>query len=216
MQNLAFQDKNSEYYTHEKAWMVPFVKEGPNVVFDLGCASGMLGSKLLAGGRAKEIFGAEIFKPAAEAAAKVYKQVHIGDIEEMQLDYAGTFDYVICGDILEHLKDPYKVLKRIHNWLKPGGSVLVCVPDVRNFRVLRDLVFRGDWEYVSSGILDGTHLRFFTRRSCQRMLQEAGFEIYHAEMIIYGPKKTLFNKATLGVFEEFLATQVFCCGRKVN
>jgi O-antigen biosynthesis protein len=214
MQNVAFQDKDSEYYTREKSWMVPFVETGPNIVLDLGCASGRLGKRLLDAGKAKELIGAEIFPAAAEEAAKLYKKVYVGDVEETEFDYDGYFDYVICGDILEHLKDPYRVVKRIHSWLKPGGSLLVCVPDVRNFRVLRDLVWHGRWEYVSSGILDKTHLRFFTRSTCREMLEEAGFEVYHSQMIIYGPKKNIFNRITAGLFSEFLATQVFCCGRK--
>lgn len=213
MQDTAFQAKDSEYYTHDKGWMIPFIKEGPNVIFDLGCASGRLGQRLLESGRASQMFGVEIFEAAAREAS-YYTKVHVGDIEVLDIQYPATFDYVICGDILEHLKDPYKVMKRIHGWLKPGGSVLVCVPDVRNFRVLRDLIFRGDWEYVSSGILDATHLRFFTRKSSRRMLQDAGFEVYHSQMVIYGPKKKCFNACTLGLFKEFLATQVFCCGRK--
>lgn len=214
MQNAAFQDKDSEYYTRDKAWMLPLIKEGPNRVLDLGCASGRVGQKLLETGRAKELIGAEIFASAAAEAAKIYNKVYVGDVEESELPYVDHFDYVICGDILEHLKDPYTVVRRISTMLKPGGSLLVCVPNVRNFRVLKNLIFRGQWEYVSSGILDRTHLRFFTRRSCRRMLEEAGLRVYHEEMIVYGPRKKLVNRATLGLFREFLATQVFCCGRK--
>jgi 2-polyprenyl-3-methyl-5-hydroxy-6-metoxy-1,4-benzoquinol methylase len=214
MQNPAFQDKDSEYYTREKSWMVPLVKRGPNVILDLGCASGRLGKRLLADGKAKELIGAEIFAPAAEEAAKIYKKVYVGDVEEIDLEYSDYFDYVICGDILEHLKDPYRVVERISTWLKPGGSLLACVPNVRNFRVLRNLIFRGEWNYVSSGILDRTHLRFFTRSSCRRMLADVGLDVYHEKMIIYGTKKTIFDTVTLGCFAEFLATQVFCCARK--
>jgi O-antigen biosynthesis protein len=214
MQNTAFQDKDSEYYTRDKAWMLPLIKEGPNRILDLGCASGRVGHHLLERGKAREMIGAEIFAPAAEEAAKLYNKVFVGDVEEMAFDYVDYFDYVICGDILEHLKNPYKVVLKISTMLKQGGSLLVCVPNVRNFRVLKSLIFRGQWEYVSSGILDRTHLRFFTRRSCRRMLEEAGLRVYHEEMIVYGPKKKLANHATLGLFREFLATQVFCCGRK--
>jgi len=214
MQNTAFQDKDSEYYTRDKAWMLPLIKAGPNTILDLGCASGRVGQKLLNTGRATELIGAEIFPAAAEEAAKIYNKVYIGDVEAMAFDYENHFDYVICGDILEHLKDPYTMVRRISSMLKPGGSLLVCVPNVRNFRVLKNLLLHGEWEYVSSGILDSTHLRFFTRRSCRRMLEEAGLQVYHEQMILYGPKKNLFDRATFGGFKEFLATQVFCCGRK--
>ena len=214
MQNAAFQESDSEYYTRDKAWMLPLIKQGPNVVFDLGCASGRVGQKLVATGRAKELVGAEIFPPAAEEAARIYDKVYVGDVEGMTFDYDDYFDYVICGDILEHLKDPYQMVRKISKMLKPGGSLLVCVPNIRNFRVLKDLLQHGEWHYVSSGILDSTHLRFFTRRSCRRMLEEAGLHVYHEHMVVYGTKKTLLNRITFGLFKEFLATQVFCCGKK--
>ena len=214
MQNPDYLDKNADYYTREKAWLLPFVEEGPNVVMDLGCGSGRVGRRLLAEKRAVEMHGAEIFPGAAEEAAKIYKKVHVGDVEQIAWEYKTCFDYVICGDLLEHLKDPYEMVRRIFSWLKPGGRILVCVPNIRNFRVLKSLVFRGEWKYVDSGILDQTHLRFFTRRSCARMLTEAGFQVYHYHMVVYGPKKTFADRVSFGLFREFLATQVFCCGRK--
>lgn len=127
---------------------------------DMGCASGRMGEKLLETGKAIEMVGLECFEGAAAEAAKTYK-VHVGDVK-MVFNYESCFDYVICGDILEHLKDPYDIVRQVFRWLKPGGSILVCVPNVRNFRVLNDLVFHGKWEYLSAGILDKTHMRFFT------------------------------------------------------
>jgi 2-polyprenyl-3-methyl-5-hydroxy-6-metoxy-1,4-benzoquinol methylase len=213
MQNTAFVDKDSHYYVRFKWWMLPLIKDGPNIVMDLGCASGVMGRKLLETGKAKEVFGVEIFESAAAEAATIYKKVHVGDIEEMQLDYNGTFDYIICGDILEHLKDPYKIVRLLSLWLKPGGCLFVCLPNVRNYHVVAALVLHGKWDYVSAGIMDRTHLRFFTASSCKQMLLDANFDVYHEQMIISGPKKTFFNRATFGLFREFLAEQTFCCGR---
>jgi 2-polyprenyl-3-methyl-5-hydroxy-6-metoxy-1,4-benzoquinol methylase len=214
MQNTDFLQKDSHYYNRLKWWMLPLIKDGPNVVMDLGCASGVMGSKLLESGKAREVFGVEIFEGAAKQAAVSYKSVHVGDIEEMSLDYSDFFDYVVCADILEHLKDPYRVMRRIFTWLKPGGSILICIPNVRNYHVVSALLFRGKWDYVAAGIMDKTHLRFFTRDSCCRMVSEAGFDVVHQQMMVSGPKKTLFNRATFGLFDEFLADQTFCCGRK--
>jgi 2-polyprenyl-3-methyl-5-hydroxy-6-metoxy-1,4-benzoquinol methylase len=214
MQNTAFHEKDAHYYVRLKWWMLPLVKDGPNIVMDLGCASGVMGRKLLETGKAAEVHGVEIFPDAAEEAARHYTEVHTGDIEEMDLEYENRFDYVICGDILEHLKDPYSVVRRIHQWLKPGGSIFVCVPNVRNYSVVRMLVFRGRWEYHDAGIMDRTHMRFFTRSSCSEMLAEAGFEVYHEQMMIDGARKNFANRVTLGLFGEFLASQTFCCGRK--
>jgi 2-polyprenyl-3-methyl-5-hydroxy-6-metoxy-1,4-benzoquinol methylase len=215
MQNTAFVEKNSHYYVRFKWWMLPLIKDGPNSVMDLGCAAGVMGRKLLEAGKAREVFGVEIFEPVAAEAATIYKKVHVGDIEEMQLDYKACFDYIICGDILEHLKDPYKIARLLATWLKPGGSLFVCVPNVRNYHVLGDLLLHGKWEYVSAGIMDRTHLRFFTASSCRQLLLDAGLEVYHHQMIVSGPKKLFFNRVTFGLFEEFLGEQTFCCGRKL-
>ncbi len=205
-----------KYYIQAKRWMVPYFREGPNTVLDLGCAAGVLGKLLMESGRLGAIDGVELFPSAAMEAAKHYRKVHLGDIEAMQFDYLSEFDYVVCGDILEHLKDPYTVLTKIHSWLKPGGMILVCLPNVRSYRVLTKLVFFGEWEYVSAGILDRTHLRFFTRRSAERMLRDAYFDVVDTKVLVEGVKKKVFNAFTFGVFDEFLASQVFLCGQRRN
>jgi 2-polyprenyl-3-methyl-5-hydroxy-6-metoxy-1,4-benzoquinol methylase len=203
-----------DYYSQIKDWMLPMIKDGPNVIMDLGCASGVLGERLIEVGKAKTMYGVEMFESAAQKAAKTYVKVHVGDAEAMKFDYDTIFDYVTCGDILEHLKDPYTMVSNIYKWLKPGGEIFVCLPNVRNYHVLIDLIFRGKWEYVSAGIMDRTHLRFFTRSSLQTLVRGGGFEVCHHHMLVEGPKKTFFNKLTFGAFDEFLAAQTFCRGRK--
>jgi 2-polyprenyl-3-methyl-5-hydroxy-6-metoxy-1,4-benzoquinol methylase len=141
--------------------------------------------------------------------------VHVGDIEEMNLDYDECFDLVICGDVLEHLRDPGNVLRQIHRWLKDGGRVLCCLPNVRYWRIWRNLIFKGDWRYTSDGIMDQTHLRFFTTKSFKRMLTEASFVVEREEMrIAVGPKHRLFNRMTMGAFQEFLGFQMLFLARK--
>jgi 2-polyprenyl-3-methyl-5-hydroxy-6-metoxy-1,4-benzoquinol methylase len=214
MQNTAFQQKDADYYTRFKWWMLPLIKDGSNVVMDLGCACGLMGRRLREAVKVGEVVGAEIFPAAAAEVKKTCKEVHVGDVEELTPDYENLFEYVICGDVLEHLKEPYHTLQKIYKWSKPGGKVLVCLPNVRNYRLLADLVFGGKWDYVFAGVLDKTHLRFFTRSSCRRMVEEADFKILHEQMIVSGPKKEFFNKVTFGLFNEFLAEQIFHVGEK--
>jgi 2-polyprenyl-3-methyl-5-hydroxy-6-metoxy-1,4-benzoquinol methylase len=214
MENKKVGDNKSIYYNCVKDWMLDYITSKNNTILDLGCATGRLGELLLKNGSAKIVDGVEIYEPAALAAAKIYRLVRTGDIESMDIPYKEEFDYVICGDILEHLKNPDIVVTQIHKWLKPGGCLLVCLPNIRNYRILYKLVFGGDWKYVSKGIMDNTHLRFFTRKSTARMLTDSGFEVYHQHMVIEGKKKNLFNKITFKLFREFLAAQTFVCGRK--
>jgi 2-polyprenyl-3-methyl-5-hydroxy-6-metoxy-1,4-benzoquinol methylase len=99
-------------------------------------------------------------------------------VEKVELPFErGHFDCILYGDVLEHLINPWQVLKEHRSFLRNGGAIICSIPNIRHYRVIRRLVFRGKWEYTDSGILDRTHLRFFTLGSIQKMLEEAGFEI---------------------------------------
>lgn len=202
------------YYNRDRPSLRAWIAQGPNRVLDLGCGSGAIGKKLLDTGAAAEVVGVEIFPGAAQQAAGCYRQVHVGDIEQMELPYGPEFDYAVCGDILEHLKDPYALVRRIRGWLKQGGWLVCSVPNVRHWRVIADLVCRGAWEYCDAGIMDRTHLRFFTRRSCFSMLQNGGFVVEGSRILISGRKYSLLDRMTFGLFEELLGSQIVVKARK--
>jgi O-antigen biosynthesis protein len=208
MLNKAHSSNLDSYYNRERPSLVNLVCPGPNRILDLGCGSGAVGRKLLETGRASSVVGAELFPEAAARAAEHYEQVHTGDVELMELPYRSEFDYVICGDILEHLKDPYTIVKRIHILLKPGGCFICSVPNVRYWRILTDLAFRGAWEYSDAGIMDRTHLRFFTRRSCIQMIQNGGLVVERWGVFLGGRRYHALNAVTLGLLKEFLGTQI--------
>ena len=214
MENLCHKDVDSRYYNFEKTRFHNFIREGPNVVLDLGCGSGQLGKRLIELNRAAEVVGVEIFEGAAINASKYYSKVIRGDIENIELPYREYFDYVVCGDILEHLRDPWVTLQRVHGWLKPDGALIASIPNVRYWRILRDLVFTGRWEYVDSGILDITHLRFFTRKSFIEALAKSNFSIAQQEFWVYGKKQGFFNRMTFGFFREFLGSQFMVLANK--
>jgi 2-polyprenyl-3-methyl-5-hydroxy-6-metoxy-1,4-benzoquinol methylase len=90
--------------------------------------------------------------------------------------WSRTFDVVVCADVLEHLEEPAAVLARVRSWISPGGALFVSLPNVANVAV-RLALLAGRFEYAEAGILDRTHLRFFTRRSARRLVEEAGFRI---------------------------------------
>lgn len=215
MKNPAFLDKKSPYHTQANEFPISLIPDGTNVIMDLGCSSGWIGQNLLEMNKAAEVVGVEIFEPAAQEAMKCYKAVHVGNIEVLTLDYSSYFDVVICGDILEHLKEPFSTIRKIYCWLKDGELIVCSVPNVRYWRVWRDLVFRGVWQYTSEGILDQTHLRFFTTRSFKKMLTEACFAIqYEGMRIAVGLKQQAFNRLTFGLFEEFLGFQILISAQK--
>lgn len=196
-----------------KKEFLPLIPEGPNVVLDIGCGAGRLGRVLREMNKAIEMVGVEIYEPAAEEADKNYNKVHRGNIESLNLPYVEHFDYVICGDILEHLIDPWAMLNKINSMLKKGGALICCIPNIRYWQIITDLLMGGKWEYADAGILDATHLRFFTKRSFIKMLDEANYRVTWLHMSISG-KKMIANKVTFGVFSEFLAPQIMISARK--
>jgi len=95
-------------------------------------------------------------------------------------DWSAPFDAVVCADVLEHLPRPEELLTRIHGWLRPGGTLLVSLPNVANVTV-RAALLAGRFPYADRGILDRTHLRFYTRRSARHLLEGSGFRVRDVE-----------------------------------
>ncbi len=214
MKNPSQNSKTDVYYNRDRPSIQALVKTGPNRVLDLGCGSGAVGKRLKEQGKTAELIGVELFEDAAAQASRVYDKVFTGDIEILDLPYQAHFDYIICGDILEHLKDPYSVVRRIAGWLKPDGQFICSLPNVRHWPVTANLIFRGAWDYRDAGVMDRTHLRFFTRRSCFAMLQDAGFEVIQSRMLIFGRKYQLLNGLTFNLFDEFLGSQIVALAKK--
>jgi 2-polyprenyl-3-methyl-5-hydroxy-6-metoxy-1,4-benzoquinol methylase len=216
MDNLFLNQKDDQYYNFEKTRVVAAIPEGAHRILDIGCSNGRAGSKLLEMGKASEMVGVEIFEAAAKKAEKYYNMVYRDDIEELKLPYDSYFDYVICGDILEHLRDPWTMLGKIHNLLKPDGSLIVTLPNIRYWKIISHLIFLGKWDYTADGILDSTHLRFFTRNSFIRTLIQANYQIVFSEMWVNGRKKNMFNCATFGLLKEYLGSQFMVIAKKIK
>ncbi|HEX8083919.1 MAG TPA: class I SAM-dependent methyltransferase [Solirubrobacteraceae bacterium] len=145
-------------------------------VLDLGCASGYLAAPLTA--RGCTVTGFERDPAAAELARAHCAEVIVGDVESPEDRDAlpGGFDVVVVGDVLEHLADPWSALRFVRGLLAPGGVVILSLPNVAAWPVRLGLL-RGRFEYADLGILDRTHLRFFTRRTAHELARSAGFEV---------------------------------------
>ena len=118
------------------------------------------------------------FPEAGDAAKGRLDEVHIGNVEQLDLPIEpASLDVVLCLDVLEHLIDPWSTITRLATLLKPGGVLIASVPNVRHFRVVLPLLFRGQWKYADFGLMDRTHLRFFTRGSAIELLEAAGLRV---------------------------------------
>ncbi len=156
-------------------------------VLDVGCAAGDLARALRK--RGCLVSGIEYDPVAAEAARPSLENLVIGDLEAMDLDGAiggQRFDVVVFGDVLEHLRDPLAVLRQAPGLLRPGGSVVLSIPNVAHAAVRLSLL-NGDFTYRELGLLDETHLRFFTRASVMQLLEQAGLVAVDVRRTVLGP-----------------------------
>jgi GT2 family glycosyltransferase/2-polyprenyl-3-methyl-5-hydroxy-6-metoxy-1,4-benzoquinol methylase len=166
------------YYDHPRPEVVRLVPTSAKRILELGCAGGALAASLKRR-QACHVTGLEYVAEAARRATGRLDRVIQGDCET--LDFNGVFepeefDCLIAADVLEHLRDPEAMLKRLKPFLKPDAAIVVSIPNVRNANVLRDAV-EGNWTYQDAGILDRTHLRFFTRREIEKMCDRLGYAI---------------------------------------
>jgi 2-polyprenyl-3-methyl-5-hydroxy-6-metoxy-1,4-benzoquinol methylase len=165
------------YPDDARAEMLPFVPRHLGRVLEVGCGRGGFGQLLKERDVDVEVWGIETSAEAcAVAESRIDRIVH-----GMYPDALGTdvpaFDCVVFNDVLEHLQEPGEVLAGTRALLASGGVVVASVPNVRDLRVTYPLVVLGKWEYTDVGLLDRTHLRFFTRSSMLEMFVTAGYEV---------------------------------------
>ncbi len=173
------------YHDHARPELVALIPITTSRVLDIGCGAGTLGAGLKRRGSV-EVVGVEADADAAELARQALDHVHLGDIESLDLPYgAGTFDCIVLADILEHLRDPWSLLKRLVPLLRPRGRLIASLPNVRHWSVLRGLL-EGNWTYLPAGILDRGHLRFFTLTSGQALLEAAGLAVVEVHPVCSG------------------------------
>jgi methionine biosynthesis protein MetW len=147
-------------------------------VLDVGCATGYLAPELARSGCT--VIGVEPDREAAAAAREQCEAVLQGDIEDAacraELEALERFDAIVCGDVLEHLRDPWEALGFLASLLAPGGRVVVSVPNIAHWTGRRALL-RGRFDYAPHGLFDVTHLRFFTRQSAHALVAAAGLRV---------------------------------------
>jgi len=164
------------YFRHPRPEVAALVPATARRVLDIGCGAGALGA-LLKSQRAVEVVGVEMHPTSAAAARQGLDQVIEADVEDPNVSFPeGAFDCVICADVLEHLRQPGAVLAKIRRWLTPDGRLVASVPNVRHHSVIASLL-DGNWTYESAGLLDQDHLRFFTRRELEKLLDRCGFAV---------------------------------------
>ena len=168
-------------YENPRPEVQALVPRGARRILDLGCSSGALGAELRAR-QGAHVVGVELDAGYAEDARARLDEVVQADVEELLADERalaglGRFDCLIAADVLEHLRDPWSVLRRAAELVDPGGAVVVSLPNVRHWGTFYHLGVRGRWPRDPQGVFDATHLRWFTLRDARELLEQAGLDV---------------------------------------
>jgi len=154
-------------------------KDAAIQVLELGCALGVTLNRIQYQWPNASVHGIEYNQDVVNIGIN-YVDILQGDLDVMEFPYEDAqFDYIVCGDVLEHLRDTEAVIRRLRRYLKPEGKMIVSLPNLMHVSVLRPLFLQGDFEYEDAGILDRTHLRFFTAHSIMKMMGRSGYRISH-------------------------------------
>jgi len=147
-------------------------------ILDIGCSKGFVGKKL---SKKHNLYGIDLNPEDAKIAKKYYNEVKIIDIDEKKPAYKHNFfDVIIMADVLEHLKDPLGIIVHFKRFLKKNGLMILSVPNVANIYIRLNLLF-GRFDYGDRGILDRTHLKFFTLKSLRKLVRSSGLIIKKEE-----------------------------------
>jgi 2-polyprenyl-3-methyl-5-hydroxy-6-metoxy-1,4-benzoquinol methylase len=170
-------------------------------VLDVGCASGALGRALKASRPGIDVRGVEPVREQAERARQFLDDVHVGGADDPLPAHWPAPDCVIFADVLEHMVDPWLTLRRFRSVLANGGMVIASIPNVANQSVLRGLL-RHRFDYATHGILDRTHLRFFTRDTALEMFEQAAFSIHRVGRVMEGLGQKPLGRFVRGLIER--------------
>ena len=205
-----YSSKPDDYYELSRAEMVPFVPETSRSILEVGCSSGAFGALLKERHPGITVWGIEPDVQASRIATGRLDRVITGTFSADMLELNGQrFDAICFNDVLEHLANPEEALTGCRNLLDPGGVVVASIPNILFFYQISKILIEQDWKYEEFGIMDNTHLRFFTRKSIVRMFETTGYDVEKIEGInaFAGKKYKIANILTLGRLSDWKFVQ---------
>ncbi len=203
----------AQYLPSERKEMLEFITNKPNVSLEVGCREGLFSKNLKQYYNNIECWGIEPDKTIQTKAKKNLDNFILGLFDKETKLPKKYFDLIIFNDVLEHMYDPWGALEKAKEILTKDGIIIASIPNIRHKSVLKDLIFNDNFEYKSAGILDITHIRFFTKRTMIKLFKDAGYEILKCKpikpikrkrwykSIMQLPKK-IFNIITFNKFES--------------
>lgn len=177
---------SSDYFGRSRGEVLAYVPRQSRRVLELGCGNGTtlgLVKDWLASPEGLWLAGVELNTDMAVIAREVADQVWTGNVELLNFTdeiQPGSLDVVLCLDVLEHLVDPWSMVRKLTPLLKPGGRLIASIPNVRHWKFIRNLLFKADFNYRDAGLLDRTHLRFFVKKTAIELVTCGGLHLHDA------------------------------------
>jgi SAM-dependent methyltransferase len=201
------------YFGTARREILPFLPDKVSRLFDLGCGTGATVALVKQARAVEWAAGVELDPASAEMARSVCERVFVGDVTNLPFETEiapASLDLVLCLDVLEHLADPWAMMRRLSPLLRPTGRLILSVPNIRNWKFLWRLAMHGDFHYREAGLLDRTHLRFFVRDTAIELATCGGLRLISAENaqpFVFPDARFLLSKASFGLLDELLAKQ---------
>lgn len=208
--NQKYDSKAYAYFSNVRHDILPLFPDFATRVLEVGCGNGATLRYLKAQGRCSYTHGLELFEEVAAEAREQLDEVSVGNAELLVLDWpSAQYDAILCLDVLEHMVDPWAFVDACARLLKPGGVLIASIPNMRTFPVLYKLLMKGKFEYAEQGIMDRTHLRWFTRHSALALMHRPPLQLAQITPSPLAPrsKSDVVNRLSFGLFREFFTIQ---------
>ena len=203
-------DTNYQYPYFQRKEMLQFVPLECKKILEVGCGDGRF-SSLLKEREGVEVWGIEIHPDSAAVASRKLDKVLCGDfVEILKMDLQeNTFDCIVFNDVLEHFLYPEEILAGLKKILIKDGYVVSSLPNFRYVGNLWEIIIDKDFQYKSAGILDKTHMRYYTEKSIIRLYQQSGYKVLKCQGInpTRSIKVKLFNLLMFNFFSDIFFLQ---------
>ena len=214
-----------EYYQNVRTDMLSLIEDKKNLkVLEIGAAEGNTLLYLKEKGIASYVSGIELVSiPNSNQNSDKIDSFAIANIETDKVELEKDYDLIICGDVLEHLVNPWKTLRLLKDHLKSGGMIIYSLPNIRYIGALIKIFLLGSFKYEEHGIFDRTHLRFFCKKDAINLSSESGLQPRVVKSDLDLPaqlgaskfsKKKVLNMLTLGLFKNFISYQTIVLSEK--
>lgn len=201
------------YFATARNEILPFVPGRVSRMLDVGCGAGATTAAVKASRDVTWAGGVEFVEEVAVEAERECDRVWRGDaaLAPLEAEIApASLDLVLCLDVLEHMPDPWTMVRRLSRLVAADGRLILSVPNIRNWKFIWRLAARGDFDYRNAGLLDRTHLRFFVRRTAIELATCGGLDLVSASSAqVWRPPdvRWALSRASFGGLDEVMAKQ---------